>query len=701
MKFLSTICLSAIFALSGCKLENNTVLISIIPEPQEVKYDKGFISFSDTSGLVQTRIDVEFMADKPEAYELTIDSRGISITGNSSAGIFYGLNTLKQILPVEGIRKSGIRIPCVSIRDWPAFSWRGGMLDVSRHFFPKEFILKYIDILAFHKLNTFHWHLTDGTAWRLELDAFPELTENVDSYSKADIREIVNYANENHVRIIPEIEMPGHSDAALNVFPDLSCTPDHPVGIYCAGKEESFEFLEKVLDEVIALFPSTLIHIGGDEVGKGTWKACDDCQKRMADEGLSDEDQLQSYFITRIQAYLDSKDRELIGWDEILEGGLAPNAKVMSWRGMAGGIKASQMGHEVVMSPGYPCYFDHYQSGHVEEPQAWGGLNGIRDVYGFNPVPQEIPEEHKHYILGGQANLWTEQIATAEHAEYMMMPRYSALSEALWSGQPKKNWEAFEQKLIQQMDRYEKLGFNFARSAFTPLLHVKYLDERDELEVSIARDLNLYPVHYTMDGSIPTPQSAVYTEKLYLKSGESLKALTFREGAPFGFVSLIEDLPNKATGKIVSYNSVWEKEYAAKGHESLVDAQLATKRGDHPDWQGFKTNDLDIVIDLEKVDTISRVWINMFQHSGMTRVQFPESIEVYGSVDGKQYKLLSERILETNMALEAMIEKFILEFNPTVAGYVRIKAKNPRVLYSGHPREGMDAWLFADEVGIH
>ena len=697
MKYV-TFFLIGVFALAGCKQKIYRSFFSIIPEPQQLIYTGEKVNLADTLGKIQIFIKPNLQDLGSEGYELRINPDGVVINAPSDAGVFYARQTLDQLLTAESIADR-TKIQGVTIRDWPAFAWRGGMLDVSRHFFPKEFILKYLDILAFHKLNHFHWHLTDGTAWRLELDAYPELTDSVDSYSKADVREIIAYAASRHITVIPEIEMPGHSDAALLIHPELSCNPDHPVGVYCAGKEETFEFLETVLTEVMDLFPSDLIHVGGDEVGKGAWKACDLCQQRIKEEGLADEDELQSYFIKRIAGFLDKNGKQLIGWDEILEGGLAESAKVMSWRGMKGGMEAAEMGHDVVMSPGYPCYFDHYQSAHEAEPQAWGGLNGIKDVYGFDPVPRDIPKDKRKHILGGQANLWTEQVATPAHAEYMMMPRYSALGEVLWSGPDNTNWERFEQKMITQLNRYEGLGYHFAKSALIPRLETELL-KNGHLKVSLSRELDLFDLRYTLDGSEPTTESLLYDQPLELRAGDMLKAQTFRDGQAFSWLTVLEDLPNLATGKRVSYVNQWEESYPGIREKTLTDAQLASKRGDDPHWQGFKTVDLDITVDLEKIQPVSRVWIRFFQHAGMTRVMLPKEVEVSGSGDGTDYTVLGVLTIPTILNPEAVIEKVNIRFNPEEVRFIRIRAVNHQIIPEGHSYHGLDAWIFADEIGV-
>ncbi len=698
---IGLIAIIALILTTACQKKVNPVPYMIIPEPQLMQPEQGYLSLQNNIGLVLGEVREQYLEGGDEAYELKIQQNGIFIIGNSEEGVFYGMQTLDQILPPNGIsQEESIKLPCVTIRDWPAFSWRGGMLDVSRHFFPKAFILKYIDILAFHKLNHFHWHLTDGVAWRLEIMAYPELTRGIDHYSQDDVREILRYAKSKHIEVIPEIEMPGHSEAALKIFPQLSCDPDEVSGVYCAGKEITFDFLEQVLSEVIDLFPAEFIHVGGDEVGKGHWKNCSDCQNRIKNEGLKNEEELQSYFIQRIEGFLSKHNKRLIGWDEILEGGLAPEASVMSWRGMQGGIEAANAGHDVVMSPGYPCYFDHYQSGHEDEPQAWGGLNGIRDVFGFNPIPDEIANEKSHHILGGQANLWTEQIAETEHAEYMMMPRFSALSEALWSGSETKNWERFEQKMILQLHRYEAKGYHYSESAFTPAIQVKLDQNLEKLEIQFQRELNLYPLHYTLDGSVPSPASPLYKSgEIVFSEGSRIRAQTFREGQTFGFPLDIEDLPNKATGGKMIYNCEWNSGYAANGDKALTDAQLATKRGDHPNWQGFRKVDLDIILDLQGIDTVSTCWIQFFQHVGMTSVLLPLSVEFYSSLDGIDYELIEEKIIPPDSRQEAMIRKVEILFASKTIRYIQIKARNPNALPKGHPRAGGDAWLFVDEIG--
>lgn len=431
----------------------------------------------------------------PEGYTLDVGTKTAMITAKNSRGTFYGIQSLFQILQ-SGNRimedgKERIVIPIISIEDEPAFPYRGMHLDVCRHMFPVEFIKKYIDLLAYYKFNTFHWHLTEDQGWRIEIKKYPKLNE-IGSwrketvvghggkkphvfdgkpyggyYTQDEVREIVEYAAQRQITVIPEIEMPGHSLAALASYPELGCTGGpYEVGtkwgvfkdIYCT-KEPTFEFLENVLLEVMELFPSKYIHIGGDEAPKDRWKECKTCQKTIKREGLEDEHELQSYFISRMEKFLNSHGRDIIGWDEILEGGLAPNATVMSWRGTAGGVAAAGMGHDAVMTPWSHCYFDHYQVNPEGEPLAIGGYTTMEKVYSYQPVPDTFSVVEASHILGAQGNVWTEYIPNSEHVEYMILPRMAALSEVVWTG--KKDWEYFKIRIDDHFKYYDQMGYNY------------------------------------------------------------------------------------------------------------------------------------------------------------------------------------------------------------------------------------------------
>lgn len=429
-----------------------------------------------------------------EEYDLVVDNKKVIITSSMPNGSFYGVQTLLQLIDIYKTENNiaySAQIPGVKINDKPRFQWRGMHLDVCRHFYDKEFVKKYIDLLAMHKMNTFHWHLTEDQGWRVEIKKYPKLTEigsfrsetmveknwnqfdgtsHSGFYTQEEIQEIVQYAADRFITIIPEIEMPGHSLAALAAYPELGCTGgSYEVAktwgvfndVYCAGNEQTFEFLENVLTEVIALFPGKYIHIGGDECPKENWKKCPKCQERIQNEGLKDEFELQSYFIRRIEKFLIANNKKLIGWDEILEGGLAPEATVMSWRGTEGGIAAAKMGHDVVMSPNNECYFDHYQADPESEPLAIGGYTDLKDVYNYEPVPEELTIEEAKHILGAQANVWTEYIATEKHLEYMVLPRMTALAEVVWTSKTLKDFEDFKSRLEKHVLRLEFKKYNY------------------------------------------------------------------------------------------------------------------------------------------------------------------------------------------------------------------------------------------------
>ena len=437
-----------------------------------------------------------------EGYVLKVEQNSIAITASEPNGLFYGVQSLKHLLPIEA-EDGELKIPCLDIEDQPRFKWRGNMLDVSRHFFPVSFIKKYIDILAMYKINTFQMHLTDDQGWRIEIEKYPLLTEKGawrvgtgeeawnpfvgpaikgkpkygGFYSQEEIKEIVQYAKDRFITVVPEIEMPAHSRSAHDTYPaELSCTgepylvfnmpdsitSDFEIPLLCAGKEETFLFLENVLEEVIELFPSEYIHIGGDEALKTRWEKCPACNKRMQDEGFNNTQELQSYFIKRIEKYVNSKGRKIIGWDEILEGGLAPNAAVMSWRGTEGGIAAAKANHKVVMSPTTHCYLDYHQFQHEKNAYpAVGSFLPVEKVYSYEPIPEELSEKEATYILGVQTNLWTEYVATTKHAEYMLLPRLQAQAEVAWIKKDLKDFPDFEKRLESDYQRLEKMGINF------------------------------------------------------------------------------------------------------------------------------------------------------------------------------------------------------------------------------------------------
>lgn len=520
--------------------------VKIIPQPVQVITNKGnFIISPKTSLVVANKQDGttaaffnEYLSDyygfklpivkvskknsiqfnsyknsdgiKKEGYTLKSDTNGVVVNGNSATGTFYGMQTLIQLLPVE--KSNSLKIASVDVKDEPRFAYRGAMLDVGRHFFPVSFVKKYIDYLALHKLNYFHWHLTEDQGWRIEIKKYPKLTEigskrngsivgrypgkgsdnTVEEgfYTQEEVKEIVKYASDRFITVIPEIEMPGHSSAAIAAYPMLSCFPNEKTAIpdnmisekskqelangrvklvqetwgvftdVYAPTEYTFKFLEDVLDEVMALFPSKYIHVGGDESPKDAWKRSEFCQQLIKEKGLKDEHELQSYFIQRMEKYINKNGRTLIGWDEILEGGLAPNAIVMSWRGESGGIAAAKENHQVIMTPGSHVYLDHSQTKNEKEVTI-GGFTSLEKIYSYEPIPKELNEQQAKYVMGAQGNVWTEYMANPAKVEYMIFPRLSALSEVLWSPKENKSWPSFQMKIETMKKRYDMWGTNY------------------------------------------------------------------------------------------------------------------------------------------------------------------------------------------------------------------------------------------------
>jgi hexosaminidase len=591
--------LAAIFALCSLNLDygqnrESRPTLSIIPKPNKIQVSAGEFRFAPglrievdpadaaaislgeqlaerlrrTTGLpvrlrggpragrektVRLKLRKDLARLGPEGYLLSSTERSVVIEAFRPAGLFYGIQTLFQLLPaaVEAPAASDGRtwtVPCLKIEDQPRFGWRGVHLDVCLHFYPVEFIKKYIDLLAMYKMNVFHWHLTEDQGWRLQIKKYPALTQagawrretTYDGkpyggfYTQAEIRDVVAYAAKRFITVVPEIEMPGHCLSALTAYPELSCSggpfeveTDWGIfsDVFCAGNEKTFEFLEDVLTEVFELFPSQYIHIGGDEVPKTRWHNCVKCQARIKAEGLADENELQSYFIRRIEKFVNSRGRRLIGWDEILEGGLAPNATVMSWRGVAGGIAAARQGHDVVMTPTTHCYFDYYQS-KENEPEAFPAYLPIETVYSYEPVPVELRPDEARHILGAQANVWTEYMPDTAQVEYMLLPRMLALSEVVWTKKDLRNFRDFSERLIPHFDRLEAKGVNFRLQPPGGLGGRQVGTQPVNLTI-----VSPYPgalVRCTVDGTEPTPSSPLlHSPEVTISTNALVQARTF------------------------------------------------------------------------------------------------------------------------------------------------------------------------------
>ena len=586
-----------------------------------------------------------------EAYRIEIDKKGVRLSANTETGIFYGLQTLLQLLN-NGDNKT---LPALTINDSPRFPYRGLHLDVSRHFFDKEFVKKQLNAMAYFKMNRLHWHLTDGAGWRIEIKKYPRLTsfaawrpfdklndwwvggrtfcEQDDPravggyYTQDDIREVVAYAAERHITIIPEIEMPGHSEEVLATYPELSCSGKPYVNAdFCIGTEKTFEFLENVLLEVIDLFPSEYIHIGGDEASKSSWKTCPRCQKRMADEHLNSVDELQSYMIHRIEKFLNDHGRKIIGWDEIIEGGLSPTATVMSWRGEEGGIKAVKAGNQAIMTPGKYCYLDAFQDAPNTQPMAIGGYLTLEKVYSFEPVPDSLSTKEAELILGVQGNVWTEHIPTPEHSEYMIYPRILALAEIGWSPSEVKKWDNFHTRALQAVNILREQGYN---------------------PFPLEKEIGDKPESY-------------------------------------------QKVNHLAIGKKVSYANPYSNHYAAQGEKTLVDGVRGGWMYNDDRWQGFIDCDFDVTIDLGKETDIKQVCAEFIQLKG-PYVWLPKQVIISSSVDGEHYDTLATIDNDISPDIETLqFKEFGWEGNAK-ARYIRYKALSNGIA---------GGWLFTDEIRI-
>lgn len=677
----------------------------------------------------------------PEAYSIEVTTRRIEIKASHPAGFFYALQTIRQMLPVE-IEDLGKDdqlewlVPVCSITDSPVFPWRGFMLEVSRHFFPKKDVLRLIDELALHKINTLHLHLVDDQGWRIEIKKYPRLTtcgawrvdhENLPwnsrpkqqpgdkvtyggFYTQDDIREMVAYAQSRFITIVPEIEMPAHVSSALTAYPQFSCKGTQitvPSGgvwpitdIYCAGNDSTFLFLQDVLTEVMDLFHSKYIHVGGDEATKTEWEKCRKCQQRIKTEGLKNVGELQSYFISRIEKFINSKGRILLGWDEILEGGLPPKATVMSWRGIQGGIDAANQGHDVVMTPVSPCYFDYYQGSVDQEPLAIGGYNPLSKVYAFNPVPEVLDATAAKHILGGQANLWTEYITDFKHVEYMTFPRIAALAEALWTPKENRNWEDFLRRIQVLMRRYDEMGIHYSKSAFAVKASTQFDVQKKQLTVSLSSELANAEIHFTTDGSSPNNLSPVYPGPQVLDSTTTIKAISFQSSNLSGKVMSETFNINKATFKPVKYLVPYSESYKGSGDLTLVNSVRGTANHSDGEWQAWSGSNMDVVIDLQQPTEIHNITVGSIQDAG-SWIFFPKEVDFYVSSDGLNFQKVASANNEIDpLSSGIQLKDFSAHFKSVTARFVKVIAQNLGKCPSGTAGEGKDAWFFADEIQV-
>ena len=668
-----------------------------------------------------------------EGYVLTTTPEGISINGQTENGVFYGIQTLRKSIPAEA-KGATILIPAGEIKDEPRFSYRGMHLDVGRHFFPIEFIKKYIDLLALHNMNTFHWHLTEDQGWRIEIKKYPKLTEigsqrsrtvigrNTQEYdntpyggfyTQEEAKEIVKYAQERYITVIPEVDLPGHMLAALAAYPEMGCTggpyevcPRWGVfeDVLCIGNDKTMQFLEDVMSEIIEIFPSEYVHIGGDEAPRDRWKECPKCQARIKAEGLkadknhTAEDRLQSYCMTRIEKFLNSKGRRIIGWDEILEGDVAPNATVMSWRGASGGIKAAQMGHDVIMTPNTYCYFDYYQTADTkDEPLGIGGYVPIEKVYSLDPT-FDLNEEQKKHIIGAQANLWTEYIATTEHVEYMVLPRMAALAEVQWTQPEKKDFKDFTTRLASLMKFYQRDGFNYAKHVFD--LKADFTpDVAKKAVVVTLSTIDDAPIYYTLDGTEPTTASLKYIEPVVITETADFQAVVIRPEGKSKVVNKKISF-NKATYCPIELTFQPSEKYKFGGAITLVDGMKGNDSYATGAWLGFVGGDVEAIIDLGQETEIKRVATNAIVDMSAW-IMGSTGLVVSISDDNKEFREVAAKDIpaETNIDKKG-VENYEITFDPVKARYVKVVIKRSPALPKGHAGEGKAAYMFIDEIEV-
>lgn len=680
-------------------------------------------------------LSIDKTISNAEGYRLNSDAKQIRIAGASAAGVFYGIQTLRKSLPLCNGKATQVSIPAVHITDAPRFAYRGTHLDVSRHFVTADSIRQFIDMLALHNINRFHWHLTDDQGWRIEIKKYPLLTAigskraqtvighnsgKYDGkpysgyYTQKEIRDIVKYAADRYITIVPEIDLPGHMQAALAAYPELGCTGG-PYKVWqkwgisddvlCAGNDKVLAFIDNVLKEVTQLFPSKYIHVGGDECPKVRWKDCPKCQARIkalhleAKDGHSAEERLQSYVITHASNYLKSLGRNTIGWDEILEGGLAEGATVMSWRGEAGGIAAAKQDHDVVMTPNSYLYFDYYQSlDKANEPLAIGGYLPLQRVYSYEPMPEELTAEEARHIIGVQANIWTEYMPTFKHMQYMALPRVAALSEVQWTQPQLKDYTDFTNRLIGLTHLYDRLGYNYAKHLYNVNIHIDSDTKWQELVVHMttAGDAE---IRYTLDGSLPTASSTLYTGAIHLQKSAKIRAAAFRNGKSSSVTA--QDVTfNKATACPVKLLQPTHKSYTFNGGAALTDGLVGDKGFGTGRWLGFSGNDLEAVIDLKKPTEVSSVSLNTCVDKG-SWIFDARNIEVSLSTDGVNFTSVAKHSLpamEKNSADN--INTYELKFSQTKARYIKVYATSEHNIPDWHSGKGKPAFLFVDEISV-
>lgn len=762
------------FVVSSCKeILNKTYQesdIKIIPKVAELKVNPGVFVFNKNTSFVTLNEneetaalllmdkfkkaagwDLQLVKEAPnsnfihfindesldgEAYKLQIFENHVKIIASNNSGFLYGVQSLRQLLPIEIESNTEIKnitweVPNVEINDSPRFKWRGLMLDLSRHYFDKEYIKETIDILSLHKMNILHLHLVDDQGWRIEIKKYPKLTEvgawRVDQehipwnsrsindpnkkgtyggfLTQQELKEIVAYATLKGIEVVPEIEMPAHVSSAIASYPELSCL-EKPIAvpsgalwpitdIYCAGKENTFQFLEDVLLEVMEIFPSKYIHIGGDEATKTNWEACSHCKKRIEREGLKNVEELQSYFVKRMEKFINSKGKKLIGWDEILEGGLAPDATVMSWRGVKGGVEAAKHGNNAIMTPVSHCYFDYYQGPPSKEPKAAGGFTPISKVYGFDPIVEGLSIEEEKHVLGGQANVWSEFIPTEEHSQYMIFPRLTAFSETVWSTKASRDWDDFSQRLKTMLTRFEFLGINYAKSSFIITSKVKSDIESKSVALILHNEFTDSNIKYAIDNEELNSNSKSFTTPIVLNKTTVVKAALFENNKPKGDFFRDTIKFHKGVSSKVDYITNYHERYQGSGEFSLVNTLRGTENFRDGRWQAWLNKGAHVVIDLGQEKTINQVLVGSMENQ-KNSIYYPTQLTVLVSKDGEMFSEVQklERLSQVNN--ESELKEFVINFDEQKVRYLKLEAD-----FFNKENNFKEVWIFIDEILIN
>lgn len=677
-------------------------------------------------------LTLDLSDDNAEAYKLIVNDKRVCISGASEAGVFYGIQTLRKSLPVA--QDINVNLSAVEIYDKPRFAYRGAMLDVARHFYTVDEVKTFIDMLALHNINRFHWHLTDDQGWRIEIKKYPKLmsvaSERKETvvgrwysgiydgkpyggyYTQDELRDVIDYAAKRHITIIPEVDLPGHMQAALTAYPELGCTGGPyevrtiwgvSQDVLCVGNDFTLQFVKDVLSEVADIFPSEYIHIGGDECPKVRWEKCPKCQERIKSLGLKSdakhtkEQRLQSYMIQEAAKYLKEKGKRIIGWTEILEGGLVPDATLMSWIGESGGIEAAHQHHDVIMTPNTYLYFDYYQSKKVEdEPLAIGGYLPIEKTYNYEPMPKELTKEEQQYIKGVQANLWTEYIPVFSQVQYMVLPRLGAAAEVQWTDPSKKDYKDFLRRVPHLVAVYDCYGWNYATHVYDVNVDMKADTVNHVLNVQLSTMAD-DPIYYTLDGQDPTEKSLKYTKPFTIDQSVVLKTMAVHPDRT-SKISVDTIRFNKATLKPVVLLQPNESRFSPDGPVVLVDGRNGNHSFDTGAWLAVAGNDLEAVINMQAETILSSASVHAYVRKDAWLFD-ARGFSVSVSSDNKNYKeVASQEYKQMQESDSDGIIEHELSFDPCKATYVKIKVISEKSMPDWHWDAGKVPFLLVDEI---